>query len=106
MQLESIPDNESLNDTQSRKSTRITRPPDFGQGIVPNSQRFQANAVKFEPNTFNQAMNSDDNEMWGEAINEEMRALNKNDTWVIVPRPTNQNIVGSKWVFKIKTYRY
>ena len=47
-------------------------------------------------------MDSDDNEMWGEAINEEMRALNKNDTWVIVPRPTNQNIVGSKWVFKIK----
>ena len=32
----------------------------------------------------------------------EMDALNQNKTWDVVPVPSNQNIVGSKWVYKIK----
>jgi hypothetical protein len=31
---------------------------------------------------------------WKKAMFEEMRALVKNDTWDIVPRPSNKNIVG------------
>ena len=32
----------------------------------------------------------------------EMDALNRNKTWDVVPVPSNWNIVGSKWVYKIK----
>lgn len=39
---------------------------------------------------------------WKQAIDEEMQALKLNDTWKLVPRPTKMNIVGSKWIFKIK----
>lgn len=35
-------------------------------------------------------------------MDEEIRALQQNDTWTLVPRPANTNIVGSKWVFRIK----
>ena len=47
-------------------------------------------------------MGSSDHEIWSKAIEDEMSALNKNKTWDIVDRPENHNVVGSKWVFKIK----
>lgn len=34
---------------------------------------------------------------------QELHALRENNTWQLVPRPANINIVGSKLVFKIKT---
>ncbi|XP_041011381.1 uncharacterized mitochondrial protein AtMg00810-like [Juglans microcarpa x Juglans regia] len=35
-------------------------------------------------------------------MDEEVHALQNNRTWILVPRPTNTNIVGSKWVFRTK----
>lgn len=39
---------------------------------------------------------------WKIAMEEEMHALHKNNTWSLVPKPPNTNIVGSKWIFKTK----
>ncbi|GJR67876.1 retrovirus-related pol polyprotein from transposon TNT 1-94 [Tanacetum coccineum] len=39
---------------------------------------------------------------WMEAMNEEFQALQQNQTWVLVPRPGSANIIGSKWVYRIK----
>ena len=56
-----------------------------------------------EPKTFNQALNSTDVQYWKAAmLKVEMDALNRNKTWDVVPVPSNRNIVGSKWVYKIK----
>lgn len=35
-------------------------------------------------------------------MHEELEALNKNNTWILVPNSANINIVGSKWVHRIK----
>ncbi|XP_022870711.1 uncharacterized protein LOC111389955 [Olea europaea var. sylvestris] len=35
-------------------------------------------------------------------MDEEVQALLNNRTWILVRRPTNTNIIGSKWVFRIK----
>jgi Reverse transcriptase (RNA-dependent DNA polymerase) len=40
--------------------------------------------------------------MWKAAMFEEMRALTKNGTWEIIPRPTGKKTVGCKWVFMVK----
>nr|GEU66826.1 putative ribonuclease H-like domain-containing protein [Tanacetum cinerariifolium] len=39
---------------------------------------------------------------WMEAMQKELTALHNNDTWTLVPRPKNQNVVGSKWLFCTK----
>ncbi|GJV19273.1 retrovirus-related pol polyprotein from transposon TNT 1-94 [Tanacetum coccineum] len=39
---------------------------------------------------------------WMAAMHDEMEALKQNCTWTLVPRPSASNIVGSKWVYRIK----
>ena len=41
-------------------------------------------------------------ENWVNAMNEELDQIEKNQTWEIVPRPQNKNVIGTKWVFKNK----
>jgi hypothetical protein len=37
-----------------------------------------------------------------QAVKEEMEALQKNETWTLVPLPKGKKMVGCKWVFSIK----
>ncbi|XP_076912187.1 uncharacterized protein LOC143570413 [Bidens hawaiensis] len=41
---------------------------------------------------------------WLAAMHEEINALHFNRTWTFVPRPLSTNIVGSKWVYRIKDH--
>ncbi|GKG01200.1 putative RNA-directed DNA polymerase, partial [Tanacetum coccineum] len=39
---------------------------------------------------------------WIEAMNLEMEALNRNNTWILTELPSGRKPIGCKWVFKIK----
>lgn len=39
---------------------------------------------------------------WKEAMQSEIQAFNANQTWTLVPKTMDMNLVSSKWVFKIK----
>lgn len=39
---------------------------------------------------------------WKQAMNDEFEALKMNETWDWIPYSHTYNIVGNKWVFKIK----
>ncbi|KAM1318515.1 hypothetical protein ACFX2H_003641 [Malus domestica] len=39
---------------------------------------------------------------WMEAMQSEFQALQSTGTWELVPNHSNYNIVGCKWVFKVK----
>jgi transposase InsO family protein len=39
---------------------------------------------------------------WREAMNSEFDALLRNGTWQLVPHTSHMNVVGCKWVFKLK----
>ncbi|BBH06313.1 hypothetical protein Prudu_017933 [Prunus dulcis] len=57
---------------------------------------------KSEPDTpsyFKQALG---HPAWKQAMTEEIQALDQQGTWTLVPSPPNTNIVGCKWIFKIK----
>ena len=35
-------------------------------------------------------------------MEEELSQIEKNDTWELVPRPKDKNVIGTKWVFRNK----
>ena len=55
-----------------------------------------------DPKSLAEAQSSPDWPRWKEAMDRELATLEKAGTWIDVPRPTDKNIVGSKWVYRIK----
>ncbi|KAJ9564443.1 hypothetical protein OSB04_000409 [Centaurea solstitialis] len=53
-----------------------------------------------EPTSYKEASSSSH---WQAAMQEELQALDKAQTWDSVPLPRGKRPIGSKWVFKIKT---
>jgi hypothetical protein len=58
--------------------------------------------VQDDPKTLKEARSRSDWPNWQEAMDREIATLEEAGTWVTVPRPSGKNIVGSKWVFRIK----
>lgn len=54
------------------------------------------------PKNYSDIKNLPDSEKWYQAVVKELNALKRNKTWVLVDRPKNRNIVGSRFIFKIK----
>ena len=55
-----------------------------------------------EPRNLSEAWSNEHNAQWKKATDSEFNALLENDTWQLVPPPEDKNIVGSRWVFKVK----
>jgi Reverse transcriptase (RNA-dependent DNA polymerase) len=56
-------------------------------------------SLEIDPTSFNQATYS---LHWREAMSHELNALANNKTWTLAPHPSNQRIIGCKWVYKTK----
>ena len=39
-------------------------------------------------------------------MHEQLDQISRNDKWTLVPRPRNINIIGTKWIFKNKSYEF
>lgn len=57
--------------------------------------------VDTEPRLFAQAVK---HQCWRDAMQTEYVALIRNKTWSLVPCPTNVNLVGCKWLYRIKRH--
>jgi hypothetical protein len=66
-------------------------------------QRNLALLSTIEPNCFEKASKD---EFWNKAMNEELGQIEKNDTWELVPRLKNKNVIDTKWVFRNKLNEY
>jgi hypothetical protein len=53
-----------------------------------------------EPTSFKEAK---DHPHWIEAMKIELEALNKAQTWSIIPQPLGKKAIGCRWVYKVKT---
>jgi hypothetical protein len=70
--------------------------------IARNSSRHPSLNSQDDPKTLTQARSRSDWPKWQSAMDREIATLEKAGTWSTVTRPANKNIVGSKWVFRIK----
>lgn len=52
-----------------------------------------------EPGSFEQAAQEKE---WQLAMKEEIRMIEKNQTWELVEKPAHKDIVGVKWMYKTK----
>ncbi|MCI04331.1 putative reverse transcriptase (RNA-dependent DNA polymerase), partial [Trifolium medium] len=52
-----------------------------------------------EPTTVDEALSYD---VWIVAMQEELNQFEINDVWSLVPKPSQKNIIGTKWVFRNK----
>lgn len=81
---------------QKRKSERSKKPKGCGCCNAVICSTLQ------DPETVEEALSRPDAEKWEEAMKMEMDKLNQSDSWKLVMRPHNKNVIGSKWIFKIK----
>ncbi|KAL8100569.1 hypothetical protein AgCh_032718 [Apium graveolens] len=59
----------------------------------------QVASPEIEPKSITQALKSP---IWRKAMDDEIAALVRNKTWDLVQPSTSQNVIGCKWVFRIK----
>ena len=62
-------------------------------------QSYIAFLFTMEPKNFEEASEDEDRI---KAMNEELDQIEKNNTWELVPRPVDKNVICTKWVFKNK----
>ena len=54
---------------------------------------------QIEPKSFKEAKKV---ESWIVAMQEELKEFKRSDVWKLVPRPSDQLVIGTKWVFRNK----
>jgi hypothetical protein len=55
-----------------------------------------------DPQSFNEAMERPDKDMWLQAMREELASLDKLNVYSVVNKPANCNIVSNRWVLRVK----
>eukprot|EP00253_Pinus_taeda_P031152 PITA_31152 len=66
---------------------------------IVKASSYLALLTSIKPQNLNEACRD---ECWVKAMNEELEKIEKNNTWELVPRPHDNNIIGTKWIFKNK----
>ncbi|RVW33419.1 Retrovirus-related Pol polyprotein from transposon TNT 1-94 [Vitis vinifera] len=52
-----------------------------------------------EPQSFEEAIKDED---WRKAMEKEIDVIEKNETWQLVEKPKDKEIIGVKWIFRVK----
>ena len=71
-------------------------------GSIHTAQQSADNPNNEEPHTFTEAIKSPHHTEWLGAIRSELNSLIKAGTWRYAHKPTEANLVGCRWIFKIK----
>ena len=82
-------------DIEPRRSKRGRIQKDFGED-------FFTFLVEGDPSSFQEAMDSPESPFWKEAIDNEIKSIMENHTWILTDLPPGCKPIGCKWIFKKK----
>jgi transposase InsO family protein len=89
-----------------RRTARVRNPPTRYQPPTnekkPPTKFAYITEIISEPKSYIEAVESSESEQWNAAIGSELKSLLKNETYDVVTIPTDQHVIGCKWVFKRK----
>jgi hypothetical protein len=85
----------SLNEGRRLRS-RIINP----SNEIANRVTYNCYLAQFEPKKVEEALQYDN---WVTTMHDELHQFSRNDVWTLVSRPSYQNIIGTKWIFKNKS---
>jgi hypothetical protein len=103
--LHSKSDSDILSEKRVRKPTKRYVPGEAITKKKKSNQQKLANLVNIiddEPETYEEAINSQFNSKWKDAIKSEVDALIENKTWTEMILPEGKKIINTRWVFKLK----
>jgi cAMP phosphodiesterase len=86
----------------------LTFCPDFLTYFIEGNSQVIVNEVDVcynienEPSNIEEAMKSKDATFWKETIDDEMKSIMFNNTWILVDLPFDSKPIGCKWIFKKK----
>jgi hypothetical protein len=52
-----------------------------------------------DPSTFEEVVKDD---VWAQAMDEEIRCIERNKTWKLVDVPEDKDVISVKWIYKTK----
>lgn len=55
--------------------------------------------IQVEPSVYEEAVKEP---VWVNAMNDEMNSIHKNNTWELVQLPKDKQVIGVKWIYKVK----
>ena len=101
------PESTESRDTYQSKRTRTQRDPGFfidSSNLMIRSatdvSKIASNKIPV-PRSVTEALSGPYAEEWSQAIQSELASHAENETWTLVDKPQNCNVIGSMWVFKV-----
>ena len=86
---------------RNRKRRAVKPPKRYAQAdVISFALTIAEETNEIVPRSYKEVMKSKDKDLWLQAIEEEMIALKKINTWKLVDKPKNKKTVGCKWIFK------
>ena len=89
-----------MNEVRNIGERRVRRPPNRFDDECYLASDITADIN--EPINIDEAFSGQHSTEWKQATDSEFESLIENGTWELVPKPEGKNIVGNKWVFKVK----
>ena len=92
-----------------RYPLRNRQPPAYLKDYVCEEEDLVGNVVDYVynincvPQSYNQAMSSNNSAKWEDAMNKELEALRENDSFTLSELPKGRKAVGGRWAYTLKT---
>ncbi|CAA7014375.1 unnamed protein product [Microthlaspi erraticum] len=88
---------------RDRDRRQTKKPSKYGEADIVAFSLICADSINLdEPKSYAEAQRSKDKKLWNAAEDEEMDSLIKNLTWILTNKPTDQKVIGCRWLYRLK----